>query len=177
MMRIRVFYTVHPRRGVDSVKARVDRREFEGDLMKKLEKTDIGLLLIRLALGAVFVAHGLQKFFPAQFGGGGGIEGFTKMLTDLDVPQPQVMAYITAACELGGGALVVLGLFTRIGALAIVGVMTVAFVKVHMRNGFFAPAGFEYVMVLGAAALALVVAGAGSMGADAMIGTKGPKKP
>ena len=146
--------------------------------MKKFEKTDLALLLIRLALGAVFVVHGLNKFFPALVGGpAGGIEGFTKFLTDLNIPQPQAMAYITAACELGGGALVVLGLFTRIGALALVGVMTVAFVKVHMRNGFFAPAGFEYVMVLGAAALALVVAGAGSMGADAMIGTKGPKKP
>lgn len=147
--------------------------------MKKFEKTDLALLLIRLALGAVFVVHGLDKFFPALVGsGGGGIEGFTKFLTDLNVPQPQAMAYITAACELGGGALVVLGLFTRIGALALVGVMTVAFVKVHMRNGFFdPPAGFEYVMVLGVAALAIVVAGAGSMGADAMMGKKGPKKP
>ncbi len=160
--------------------------------MKKTEgvTVDLALLIIRLALGAVFIAHGAAKFFPQYFGGGG-IEGFAKALGDMQVPAPLLMAYLSAGWELGGGALLVIGLASRIAALGLVANMVVALVKVHLHNGFFmmkpgtlleqsqqvlaGKVGYEYIVVLGAMALAVVIAGPGQVALDAMF-AKGPKK-
>lgn len=142
-----------------------------------MKPIDFALLVLRLALGAVFVMHGLQKLVPSAIGGGGGIAGFTQSLTDLNVPAPQVMAWVVAICEAAGGALVAIGLFPRIAALGLLGIMIVAILKVHLRNGFFAPAGFEFPMVLGAITLAIVVAGAGAISLGAAFAKGPPKKP
>jgi putative oxidoreductase len=149
----------------------------------KRSAVDLALLVIRLALGTVFIAHGSAKLFPSLWGiEGGGIEKFATSLSGMGVPLPDVMAYVVAAWELGGGILLVLGLATRIAALGILGTMFVAFVKVHMSQGFFLPPvgkslGFEYVMVLGATALALVIAGAGQFALDPMVFKGKPKGP
>ena len=149
----------------------------------KRSSVDLALLVIRLALGTVFIAHGSAKFFPGWWGlEDGGIGKFATSLNGMGVPAPDVMAYIVAGWELGGGALVVLGLVTRIAALGLLGTMIVAFIKVHMNNGFFLPPlgklpGFEYVLALGAMALALVIAGAGQLALDPMVFKGKPKGP
>ncbi len=146
--------------------------------MKKTEglTVDFALLLIRLALGAVFIAHGLEKF--GVLGGGAGISGFISFLESLKLPQPALLAYLTAGTEVGGGILVAVGFIPRIAALAILGIMVVAFLKVHFAHGFFLDSydvpekgeGFEYVMVLGAMALSILIAGAGKISAQGLFG-------
>jgi putative oxidoreductase len=144
-----------------------------------MKPIDLALLVLRLALGAVFVMHGLQKLIPGTVGGGEGIQGLVKILTDAKTPSPEVLAYVAAIWEVAGGALVAIGLFTRIAALGLLGIMFVAILTIHLKNGFFLP-GYEFAMVLGTVALAIVVAGAGKVSLGAAFAKKGPppqKKP
>lgn len=140
---------------------------------------DLGLLLLRLAIGIVAVAHGLQKLFGLW--GGPGLSGYQEMLANnpnptigfhSDVTRP--LAIVGALAETIGGAMVVLGLFTPIGACAIVSVMLLAAAyKTTLAGGFafFAAAGgIEYELVLAVAAAALVLTGPGLYAFDASRG-------
>jgi putative oxidoreductase len=124
-----------------------------------LTATDWGLLILRIGLGVIFVAHGCQKVFG--WFGGHGLEGTAAMMHGgLGIPVP--LAYVASFTELLGGLAVLLGLFTRIGAAGIAVVMVVAIATVHWKNGFFLEKqGFEYPMALLAMALSLIVAGPG----------------
>ncbi len=140
--------------------------------MKKESLVDLALLVLRLALGAVFVVHGLQKFFP-QLWGGPGIAGFAQSLGGMNVPQPEAMAWIVAGWELVGGAFVAVGILPRIAALGLLADMICAVALVHLRNGFFAQnRGFEYPMTLGVIALAIVIAGSGKYALQGAIAKK-----
>ena len=121
--------------------------------------TDLGLLLIRLMLGAVGVFHGSQKLFSAF--GGVGMQKFTEMLASMNVPAPQVSAYLAAITELGGGVLIALGIFPRLAAIAFAFNMAVAIKLVHSHAFSAQDNGMEYPLTLGIMALAIVVAGAG----------------
>jgi putative oxidoreductase len=122
---------------------------------------DYGLLLIRLALGVVMVAHGAQKLFT--FGYAGIVAGFTQT----GLPAPQVAAALIIATEFGGGLLMLGGLLTRYVGAAFAFAMLVASIKVHLPNGFFMPAGYEFTMMLGATALGLALTGPGRYSIDA----------
>lgn len=124
----------------------------------------IAILILRLALGTIFFAHGSQKVFGAF--GGHGITGVIGMTTSFGLPMPVLMAWIVALIEFAGGIAVFLGFFTRIAAAGICINMTVAILKVHMKNGFFAPMGFEFPMSLLAIALSLVFSGGGRISID-----------
>lgn len=124
---------------------------------------DYGLLLIRVALGVVMIAHGAQKLFT--FGYPGVVGGFT----DMGMPMPGISAALVIAAELGGGILVLAGLFTRFAGAAFAFAMAVAAVKVHLANGFFMPNGYEFTMLLAAAALGIVLTGPGRFSIDALI--------
>jgi len=133
---------------------------------------DLALLCIRLALGAVFIVHGAEKLFPGLMGGEG-MAKFTEEVAKMEIPAPQAMAYLAAISEFGGGILVLLGLFARIGGLAIAGVMIVAIVKVHLKNGFLLKNnGCEYQVALLSMALAVAIAGEGRIGLGALMGRK-----
>ncbi len=129
---------------------------------------DFGLLILRLALGGIFIAHGVGKLLAE-----GGVNGFANTVANLGLPAPLPMAYAAVASELGGGLLVVLGLLARLGALSLAGVMVVAIVKVHWANGFFMkltaekagyiPNGYEYCLALLAMALCVLFAGPGKI--------------
>ncbi len=142
-----------------------------------MKKCDVGLLLIRLGLAAVFVVHGLEKIFPQLLPGGptGGIANFTKYLGEKQIPYPVAAAWVVALWELIGGAFVGLGIFARIAALGLLAEMLVAIGKVHLRNGFFLPGGYEYPMALGVMALAIVIAGPGKYAAP-IVSVKKQKK-
>lgn len=128
---------------------------------------DIGLLVLRVVLGATMLAHGAQKLFGAF--DGPGIDGFAKALGGMGyTSQTTLLSWITAVSEVGGGALLILGLFTPIGAAAILGVAA-NIVYVKFQSGFFIGErpGFEYELLLGAVAFALLFTGSGRVALDA----------
>lgn len=121
----------------------------------------LGLLLLRLVVGAIFAAHGAQKIFEFT------IPGTIGSFADMGVPLPEIAAPAVAFIELIGGILLILGLFTRpVGVLLAVD-MIVALIAVHLPAGLWVgEGGYEFVAVLGVAALALALTGAGRFSLD-----------
>jgi putative oxidoreductase len=130
---------------------------------------DIALLVLRLVLGGVFVAHGAQKLFGSF--GGPGIEGTAGFHEQLGIKPAKPMAILAGLAEFVGGMLVAAGFLTPLAALALIVVMIVAIVKVHLKNGFFAASGgYEFNLVLIAVAVALILVGSGAYSIDAALG-------
>jgi putative oxidoreductase len=120
--------------------------------------TDAGLLLVRLALGGIFFAHGSQKVFG--WFGGPGLGATVESMKSIGIPA--ILGCVAAFTELLGGLAVATGILARLGAAGLAVVMGVAVFLVHWSHGLFAQDhGFEYPMMLGAAALAIAVAGPG----------------
>ncbi|WP_043800691.1 DoxX family protein [Deinococcus gobiensis] len=118
-------------------------------------QADLGLLLLRLATGVIFVMHGYQKFFLNT------VAGTAQFFAGIGVPLPGVAAPLIAGIELIGGLLLILGLFPRVvGALLAVN-MLVAILLVHVSGGFFNPNGVEFPLLLLAASATLALTGAG----------------
>lgn len=124
---------------------------------------DLGLTLLRVIVGTVFLAHGYQKFFIW------GIGGVTAGFAQLGIPVPHLAAYLAASAEFFGGLALLLGLFTRFAAIPVAITMMVAILQVHMKGGFFAPQGVEYPLTLLFANIALIVAGGGAFALDNLI--------
>lgn len=126
-------------------------------------------LPLRLVLGSVMFAHGAQKVFGVW--GGSGLSKWTSGLAPLDLRPSWAWLMASALTEFIGGAMVLIGLYTRVAALLISCVMVVAIAGVHLRNGFFLNnSGYEYAMSLLGVALALVIAGGGNASIDERIG-------
>jgi putative oxidoreductase len=132
--------------------------------------------LLRLTLGVVMFPHGAQKVLG--WFGGYGFDGTMKFLTGT-IHAPVLFAALAIAAEFLGSLGLVFGLFTRVAALGILGVMVVAVLTVHLPNGFFmnwtgaqAGEGFEYHLLAGALALALIVRGAGAWSLDRRLAEK-----
>ncbi|MDD2752322.1 MAG: DoxX family protein [Candidatus Omnitrophica bacterium] len=121
---------------------------------------DLALLVLRICLGIVFIAHGAQIAF-GMFSGPG-INGFAQMLSGMGFKPAMFWAYLSAYTELLGGLCLVFGIFTRFAAFSILIFMLVAVFKVHWTKGFFLQAGgYEYNFVLISICLALILAGPG----------------
>lgn len=127
-----------------------------------------GLLVVRMTLGVIFFAHGAQKVFG--WFGGYGLKGTAGYFKDaLHIPTP--LFYVAAFIELFGGIAVTVGLMTRVAALGIAVVMSVAIGTSHWKNGFFMNwgaqggkgEGFEYNLALLAMALFLFLVGPGHL--------------
>ncbi|WP_127125804.1 DoxX family protein [Georgenia sp. SYP-B2076] len=128
---------------------------------------DILLLLARVGLGVVFLAHGLQKF--ATNGMGATAEGFAAM----GVPAPALSAWFAAIVETAGGAALILGVLTPLFSLLLALDMIGAMVLVHLPNGLWAAEnGYELVLALAAGALAVGAVGAGRLSVDAVLARK-----
>ncbi|MDB5225195.1 MAG: rane protein-like protein [Candidatus Adlerbacteria bacterium] len=122
---------------------------------------DAGVLVLRLALGAVFAMHGYQKLTQM------GVEGVTGFLGGLGFPMPEVFAVLLIAAELGGGILLILGALTRLSAFVTGFVALMAFLTVHASHGFFVGGGgYEFIVLIFAACLTLLVSGAGRYSLD-----------
>ncbi|MFH1037187.1 MAG: DoxX family protein [PVC group bacterium] len=115
-----------------------------------------GPFFLRLAVGAVFIAHGAQKLFGVF--GGHGLKAFAGMLGQMGLRPAMAWAVLVAVVELLGGIFLVLGILTRLSALLIGIVMVVAIVGVHLTGGFFS---FEFPLVLLAACISLLLTGGG----------------
>ncbi|MBP1301267.1 DoxX family protein [Curtobacterium sp. 1310] len=125
--------------------------------------TSIGLTALRIVLGVVFTAHGAQKF--AQ-----GIPGVAQGFSGMGVPLAEVAAPLVAGLELVGGILLVVGVATRVVGLLLAVDMVVAGLLAHATAGFFAQdGGFEYVLVLAVASLAIALTGPGRFSLDALV--------
>lgn len=133
--------------------------------MSKLSSVslDRGLLLLRIALGVVFVMHGWQKV--AVYGVSGVAAGFGQM----GFPLPMVNAVLITAVELGGGLLLLAGAGTPIVAAMLAFAMLVATLTVHAAAGFFLPNGYEFTLTLLLVSLALTQTGAGRYSVDARL--------
>ena len=123
-------------------------------------RADLGLLVLRIATGLIFLMHGYQK---VSMGLGNVGAGFAKM----GIPMGTVMGPAIGLLELVGGVALIIGLLARVFGLLLACDMLGAFTFVHIKNGFFLPQGYEFVMILFAASLALALAGAGDLSVDA----------
>ena len=130
------------------------------------DRSEWGTTLLRIAVGVIFVAHGAQKLFQMT------PEGLTGFFAQVGIPLPAFNAYFVIALELLGGIAMVVGLGTRILGALFAAVMVVAFATVHGSQGFYLPNGYEYVMVLFAASINLVLQGAGAFALDNLLADK-----
>ncbi|MDP3986190.1 MAG: DoxX family protein [Candidatus Veblenbacteria bacterium] len=110
---------------------------------------DFGLLLLRLGLGSIFVAHGWAKWQN--------FEATTAFFASLGLPQSFV--YLVAATELLGGLTIIGGMLTRLASFGLAIIMVVAIVQVKFSLGFVG--GYEFELLLLLVALALVLLGPG----------------
>ena len=126
----------------------------------------IALLVLRLALGAVFIVHGGQKLLIMGPSGTGG------MLMQMNIPAAGVIGPILSIVEPLAGVGVLLGLFTRLAGFTIACDLLGAILTFHIHHGFFVPMGIEFVMMNCAAGLALAILGAGVFSIDHAIGQR-----
>ncbi|HZF67971.1 MAG TPA: DoxX family protein [Gemmatirosa sp.] len=123
-------------------------------------RIDLALAVLRVVIGIIFVAHGGQKLFVYGF------DGVSGAFAGMGVPLPGVAGPLTALVEFFGGLALVTGLLTRAAGLGLAVTMLGAIGFAHLRDGFFAPKGFEFPLALLAATLTLALAGAGRFSLD-----------
>lgn len=132
----------------------------------------MGLLVFRLAVGAVFLAHGWNHVF-----GGGKIAGTGRWFESLGMRPGLLHAWTASVTELVAGVLLVVGLLTPFAGGAVIGVMVVARLTNHLRNGFFIfrpGEGYEYVLTLTACGVLLACTGGGRWSLERALGVFGP---
>jgi putative oxidoreductase len=130
------------------------------------DRASYGVTILRIVIGVTFLAHGLQKLLMF------GLPGTTGFLTSLGIPAAGIAAPLLIALEVGGGLALILGLLTRYVSIALALNMLVALLTVHIGNGFFVSEnGFELVLVLGAASVALALLGSGAFALDSLLPT------
>jgi len=127
--------------------------------------TDLALLISRLALGVILVAHGWQKFSTFT------IAGTAASFGDMGIPAPDAAAVFVTAVEVIGGVALILGVLTPIAAVLNVITLLGALVLVHAENGVFVDqGGFELVLALFAGLAVITMLGAGRISVDALLG-------
>ncbi|MFF3876864.1 DoxX family protein [Streptomyces sp. NPDC001978] len=131
--------------------------------MKPGRGAELAGLLLRAVVGSTMIAHGVRH--------GRGLEGTSRWFEGLGYREPRLQAKASCAVEVGAGAALLLGVATPMASSAVVGTMAVAAQTVHRRNGFFVTdEGYEYVLVIAAAATAVASLGGGSLSVDRLVG-------
>lgn len=129
---------------------------------------DIGLLILRVTLGVVFIYHGGQKLFGLF--GGYGLAGTAQWMGSIGIPLPYVSALAAGSAEFFGGLALLLGLWTRVAAVPMVFTMLVAIVSAHWGKFDAQSGGMEYPLTLAAALAALALIGGGRLTVLALFG-------
>ncbi len=132
---------------------------------------DYAPLVLRVVAGAIFLVHGLDKLKQ-------GLEGTAGFLAGLGFPAATLFAILLIAVEVLGGLALILGLYTHWAAKLLAIVAAVAFFTVHLENGFSVrDGGYEYIALLFAVTVVLVLTGAGKYSLDTHLATMvGEKK-
>lgn len=124
--------------------------------------------ILRIVTGFLFAAHGWQKFNEFT------IAGTQAAFAQMGVPAANVAAPVIATLELIGGVALILGVLTRVFAALLAVNMLGALFLVHAPAGIFAATGgYELVLILAAAALALAFVGAGKVSVDKVLFGRG----
>ena len=126
----------------------------------------LGLLVLRVVVGVVFIAHGSQKLFTY------GLAGITGGFEQMGVPMASVAAPLVTFVELIGGVALILGFLTPIAAALLAIDMLGAILFVHGKNGLFLPNGYEFALTLLAANVTLLLAGPGAAAVDNVLGNR-----
>jgi putative oxidoreductase len=122
---------------------------------------DAALLVARVLLGVVLVAHGWQKVFT------NGLGATAEAFAGMGIPLAPVAAAFAGLVELVGGVLILAGAATALVGVLVALNMLGAALFVHVGNGVFASdGGWELVAVIGALALVLAAVGAGRYSVD-----------
>src|ERR1700729_3245955 len=130
---------------------------------------DFPALALRTAIGPMLVLHGHNKVF-----GAGGLKGTTGWFDSLGLQPAAVHARMAAATEIGAGTLITLGVVNPLPSAAVVGLMATAAATDHRGKGFFVfKGGWEYTLVVAAAATALAGLGNGRWSVDRLFGREG----
>jgi putative oxidoreductase len=131
---------------------------------------ELGPLAVRVIVGTIMAAHGLQKVQagPANFGA---------FLGQMGVPLPTLMGYVVTLVEVVGGVLLIVGLLSRLAALVLTIDLVVAILLVKVNVGFLSPpqggAGAELELALIAGFLVILLAGPGRLSVDHALGYEG----
>ena len=122
-------------------------------LVHRLHNPDAGILLVRIAVGLIFLLHGWAKIQ--------GMEGTIGFFASLGFPA--FLAYFVAWSEIIGGLALIVGIFVRYVGILLGVIMLVAIVKVHWQNGYkVSEGGYEFALVLMLGAFAITALGAGA---------------
>jgi len=131
--------------------------------------TDVGILIVRLAVGLTFAAHGAQKVFG--WWAGPGFAGWTGAITRMGLRPAPLWAALSAGVELVGGVLLVLGLLTPIASALVVAQCVYIVLRVHLPRGFWSKnGGIEFPLQLLAGALLIAASGPGAIAIDPAVG-------
>ncbi|MFB3814875.1 MAG: DoxX family protein [Terriglobales bacterium] len=121
----------------------------------------LALAVLRVVLGVILIAHGKGKVF-------GGLAAHQH--TVVNIGFPSWMAYLSAGTEFFGGILLIAGLLTRLVGVAVTIQMLVIVFRVHWKGGLTGPGGYEFPLLIGTSAFALIFFGAGPISLDWLIG-------
>jgi len=124
---------------------------------------DWAIAVVRIATGIVFLAHGSQKVFEY------GMAGVSASFGQMGIPVPSIFGPLVALLELVGGIALLLGLLSRWVAALLALEMAVAILKVHLKGGFFLPAGIEFALTMFSTSLAVALAGPGAAAIDHLL--------
>ncbi|MBH9967325.1 oxidoreductase [Bacillus sp. MKU004] len=128
----------------------------------------LGLLIIRLVIGVLFIGHGAQKLFG--WFGGHGLKGTGGWFESIGMKPGVTLALLAGLSEFVGGLLFVLGLLTPLAGILIAATMLMAIIKVHGQNGIWVTSnGYEYNLTLIAVAIGVALIGPGQYALDAFL--------
>jgi len=143
----------------------------DSTFLQRLLATDnsVAPLVLRVAAGVIFAAHGAQKLFGLF--GGYGLEGTGQWMESIGLAPGYLMAVLAGSAEFFGGLALLLGLLVRPSALVLAFTMAVAIATVHLEKGLFmANDGYEFGLALLAISVALVLSGGGRLSLDRAMG-------
>lgn len=132
--------------------------------MQRGVNPDLGLAILRVVLGVIFIAHGAPRLF-------GGVEGLNGFFGSLGIPLPLVVAWFITLLEFFGGLSLLIGFLVTPVALLLCTHMLMGIVLSHAARGFYvvgpqANSGIEFNLILMASLLMLVFGGPGLAAID-----------
>jgi putative oxidoreductase len=147
----------------------VARGDSASDGVIPVAGSDLGLLILRIAVGLIFAAHGAQKAFG--WWSGPGFAGWRGAMERMQIRPAGFWAFASMTVELAGGGLLVVGLLSPLVSALLVAQSIVIIVQVHLAKGFWnRNGGIEFPLSLLGGVAALAGTGPGSASLDAALG-------